>query len=135
MKKAIFINSKTVKIIEDFDKEKKYLSKEEISKCKDFISVEPIFDEETEEVDSYFVESENKISVEYKVYKSKNKIKSTIETLKNELSSSDYIIIKSYEAKISMSDVPYTQDYLDAVIQERQSLRDKINSLEELING
>ena len=61
-------------------------------------------------------------------------INEKIQLLKSELSSTDYKIIKAYEAKLSMSDVPYTQDELDVIIAERQALRDKINELEGLLN-
>lgn len=127
--KAIFINSKTIRII---DKENN-LSKEELFKCKDFIREDVIFDEETEFLDSYFVETEDKILEKHIVLKDLNKIKRRIEEFKNELTLTDYIIIKSYEAKISMSDAPYSQDYLDKIIKHRQALRDKINQLENLL--
>lgn len=61
-------------------------------------------------------------------------INEKIQLLKSELSSTDYKIIKAYEAKLSMSDAPYTQDELDKIIAERQALRDKINELEGLLN-
>ena len=61
-------------------------------------------------------------------------INDKIQFLKSELGSTDYKIIKAYEAKLSMSDAPYTQDELDKIIAERQALRDKINELEGLLN-
>ena len=63
----------------------------------------------------------------------RSKIQDKIVELKVELSETDYVIIKAYEAKLSMIDAPYSQNYLDKTIQERQALRDKINELETLI--
>lgn len=62
-----------------------------------------------------------------------SKIYDKISELKAKLSETDYVIIKAYEAKLSMSDAPYSQDYLDNTIQKRQALRCKINELEQLI--
>lgn len=63
----------------------------------------------------------------------RSKIQDKIAELKTELSGTDYIIIKAYEAKLSMSDTPYSQEQLEKITQERQALRDRINELEELI--
>ena len=60
-------------------------------------------------------------------------INARIKELNKYLSDTDYIIIKSYEAKLSMSDIPYTQEYLDNVCNERQKARDEINELELLL--
>ena len=89
-----------------------------------------------------FDEAETYISVEgNKIYQRWRKcennlglINDKIQFLKSELGSTDYKIIKAYEAKLSMSDAPYTQDELDKIIAERQALRDKINELEGLLN-
>ena len=63
----------------------------------------------------------------------RSKILDKIAELKTELSGTDYIIIKAYEAKLSMSDAPYPQEKLDEIIQHRQELRNKINELGELL--
>lgn len=63
----------------------------------------------------------------------RSKILDKITELKSVLSETDYVIIKAYEAKLSMSDVPYSQEQLDKIVQERQALRDRINELEDLI--
>ena len=65
---------------------------------------------------------------------SKQKIKKLISDNQKILTETDYIIIKSYEAKLSMSDAPYDQAYLDEVISKRQMVRDKINELIALLN-
>jgi hypothetical protein len=61
-------------------------------------------------------------------------IKNKIEELKNELSSTDYIIIKIQEAKLVMNDSPYSSEYIDDIVNKRQSIREEINRLEELLN-
>lgn len=63
----------------------------------------------------------------------KSLINDKIKQLKEELASTDYVVIKAYEAKLSMSDSPYSQDKLDEITQHRQTLRDRINELKELI--
>ena len=61
------------------------------------------------------------------------KIKKLISDTQKILTDTDYVVIKSYEAKLSMSDAPYTQEYLDEILTKRQAARDKINELESLI--
>nr|DAX75774.1 MAG TPA: hypothetical protein [Caudoviricetes sp.] len=58
-------------------------------------------------------------------------IKKEIERLKSELSSTDYRVIKSYEAAIIGQPVEYN---MDKIHYERQSIRDKINELETYLN-
>lgn len=90
---------------------------------------------EFDEVSTFFEKGEDgKIYQRWTLIKNaKSKITNKIERLKKQLTETDYIVIKSYEAKLSMSDAPYSQDKLDKIIQERQSIRDEINRLEELI--
>ena len=60
-----------------------------------------------------------------------NEIYSQIGTLKAQLESSDYKIIKCAEDKargIAKDDLPYD---IDALHNERQGIRDQINALEE----
>lgn len=60
-----------------------------------------------------------------------NEIYSQIGTLKAQLDSSDYKIIKCAEDKargIAKDDLPYD---IDALHNERQGIRDQINALEE----
>lgn len=51
-----------------------------------------------------------------------------IDELKRELSTSDYKMIKCYEAKLKDKEYPY--DFAE-VISEREKIRVKINELEE----
>lgn len=64
---------------------------------------------------------------------SSTKINEAISTLKTKLSSTDYIIIKAYEAKVMMQDAPYSDEYMTQITEERQKIRDEINRLEELL--
>lgn len=58
-------------------------------------------------------------------------ILSKIAELTEYLSKSDYKIIKSYEAQLAGLPAPYD---IDMVHAERQSIRDRINELENLLN-
>lgn len=130
MKKAVKIHNNLIQI-KDFPENE---SGEQLSQYKDYISSpRPNFDEETESLKLVLIEDKNEIREEWHVVKNVVEINKKIEELKSELLSTDYIIIKSYEAKLSMNDNPYSKDYLDEVIQKRQELRDKINELEKLL--
>ena len=65
--------------------------------------------------------------------KDEYKITVKINELQKKLASTDYIVIKSYEAKLSNEDMPYSQEYLDKVFAERKAQREKINYLSDLI--
>lgn len=95
----------------------------------------PVEAGELDDISTYYEKGEDgKIYQCWNVNKNHpGKVKIKIKELKDSLSKTDYLIIKTYEAKISMSDAPYSQEYLDEIIQERQALRDRINELEELI--
>lgn len=120
------------KIEDDFNNQMKLYN-------EDYIEFIPSYYEfelgEFDEASTFFEKGEDgKIYQRWTLIKNnKSKIINKIEKLKKQLSETDYIIIKSYEAKLSMSDAPYSQDELDKIIQERQLIRDKINELEELI--
>lgn len=81
----------------------------------------------------YTKDADNVYEHEIIIHNDSDKINEVIQELNQYLSKTDYIIIKSYEAKLSMSDAPYTQEYLDEVINKRQTARDKINELESLL--
>lgn len=57
-------------------------------------------------------------------------IKKEIKRLKTELSDTDYMIIKSYESTISGQPVEYDMEKIHA---DRQSVRDRINELENYL--
>ena len=63
---------------------------------------------------------------------SKPTVKQQIEALKQQLSSTDYKIIKCSEAQLLGEELPYDIASLHA---ERQALRDKINELEQQLES
>lgn len=89
---------------------------------------------EFDEAGTYIEMVDDKIYQRWRIFKNNpGLIRDKIEKLKQELASTDYIVIKAYEAKLSMSDSPYSKEELDKTIEHRQALRNKINELEELI--
>lgn len=61
---------------------------------------------------------------------SPDKIKEEISALQEELNSTDYRIIKSYEYSLAGQELPYD---LEQLHQDRQKLRDRIGELEQLL--
>lgn len=59
-------------------------------------------------------------------------VRQQVEALEKELSKTDYKVIKAYEASLIGKQVPYDFTQVHA---DRQALRDKINSLEELLKA
>lgn len=59
-------------------------------------------------------------------------IKRKIREKQEEIASTDYMVIKAYEAKILGAKEPY--DSMVDIINQRQTLRDDINKLQELLN-
>ena len=92
------------------------------------------YNEEIETLTPKFRDLGDKVEQTFVLEISKQKIKRLISDNQKILTETDYIIIKSYEAKLSMSDAPYNQEYLDEVISRRQAARDKINELVALLN-
>ena len=77
----------------------------------------------------------NKISYKYDEKFDVNSVKKQVSKLKNSLTSSDsdigdYRITKCYEASLMGAEMPYD---ISDLHQKRQSVRDEINMLEELI--
>ena len=163
MKKAKYINSNSVEII-DFDKcltninldYDNFIKEHRITDADLLEKVEEDRKSEINKLSSQYLtfipcqKSElKKFSIRHLSYTTDNEcvyehetieennhdlINTRIKELNKYLSDTDYIIIKSYEAKLSMSDIPYTQEYLDNVCNERQKARDEINELESLLN-
>lgn len=75
----------------------------------------------------YYVDGE----VECRYVMSTDLVEKEIDRLKKELTDSDYIVIKSYEAAMIGKSVEYNMSDIHAT---RQAIRDKINELEELLN-
>ncbi len=89
--------------------------------------------EEYERLDPIFSEGDNQITQTYEKVVSKQLVCEAISNLKSQLSSTDYIIIKAYEAKVMMQDAPYSDEFMTKTTEERQKIRDEINRLEELL--
>ena len=69
---------------------------------------------------------------EYTIEEIEEPIPNQIASLKNQLSSTDYKIIKCSEAQLLGEELPYDISSLHA---ERQTLRDKINELEQQLEA
>ena len=87
-----------------------------------YVEPEPVVDPEPyEPTEEEIAEQEKKQKI--------SELNSQIASLKDELSSTDYIFIKSYEASLIVENIDQ-YDY-DKLHTERQSLREQINALEE----
>ena len=104
-----------------------------ISTFKEFVT--SVFTGELGEYDSlkpYYIEEGDSVLQKWEVVQNDYaKISSKISTLKSELESSDYKVMKCYEATIAKSEeMPYDADEL---IKSRQAKRDEINRLEAIL--
>lgn len=104
-----------------------------LSTFKEFVT--SVFTGELGEYDSlkpYYIEEGDSVLQKWEVVQNDYaKISSKISTLKSELESSDYKVMKCYEATIAKSEeMPYDADEL---IESRQAKRDEINRLEALL--
>lgn len=87
-----------------------------------------------DETEAYVEVKDNVVYQRFRVVKNTaRKLNEAIENLKQQLSSTDYIIIKAYEAKVMMQDAPYSDEFMTKTTEERQKIRDEINRLEELL--
>lgn len=89
--------------------------------------------EKYERLDPIFTENEDSVTQTYEKVVSKQFLNEIINENKQHLSSTDYIIIKAYEAKVMMQDAPYSDEFMTKTTEERQKIRDEINRLEELL--
>lgn len=80
-----------------------------------------------------FEDTGDAIKQTYKTEFCKKFVNEKIYELKKKLVDTDYQVIKYYEAKITLSEMPYTSDEINSIIAERQGIRDKINELQEMI--
>lgn len=104
-----------------------------LSTFKEFVT--SVFTGELGEYDSlkpYYIEEGDSVLQKWEVVQNDYaKIASKISILKSELESSDYKVMKCYEATIAKSEeMPYDTDEL---ILSRQTKRDEINRLEALL--
>lgn len=104
----------------------------ELDKYVEFVSCErPELEDEYSQYRIYYTNEGNKVTEHCMVIINENAIKEKISSLKTQLSETDYVIIKTYEAKIALEDTPYTDEYVSEVITNRNAIRAEINTLEE----
>lgn len=128
-------DKKRLAIREEIDKE--YKSKMQyVDSCPSLVIIPydgEKFDEETHTLVPQFNTKDGYVEQTFQPQRDEYKIMVRINELQKKLASTDYIVIKSYEAKLSNEDMPYSQEYLDKVFAERKSQREKINYLSDLI--
>ena len=91
----------------------------------------PEYDNLTMDLTKEIVEREDgDYEYKYTAVISKEKIEKSISALKKQLSNTDYKVIKNMEALQCGLELPYEPN---ALHNERQAIRDKINKLEELL--
>lgn len=86
---------------------------------------------EFERIISIPYDAGDKISFKYEKILDKWKAEKRINELKQQLSESDYKIIKCYEANMIGEDLQYD---IETLHTERQAIRDEINRIENIIN-
>lgn len=128
-------DKKRLSIREEIDKE--YESKIQYIESYPSLVIVPYdgekFDEEIYTLIPQFNSKDGYIEQTFLPQKDDYKIMVKINELQKKLASTDYIVIKTYEAKLSNEDIPYSQEYLDKVFAERKVQREKINYLSDLI--
>lgn len=72
----------------------------------------------------------DKVHQSWAIVKDKGYYQKLVDLRKAELSSSDYKIIKCYEASLTGSQMPYN---VTVLVAQRQSIRDDINNLESAL--
>lgn len=60
-------------------------------------------------------------------------VRDEIKRIKKELTDTDYIIIKSYEAELLGEEQPYDKEYIKEVATKRAEMRNQINQLEAIL--
>lgn len=78
----------------------------------------------------YFEEKDGKLYQSWRIELDKEAIKIKIEALKQQLNTSDYQVIKCYEASLTGQELPYD---IDRLHEERQQARNEINRLEQAL--
>ena len=128
-------DKKRLSIRDEIDKE--YESKIQYTESCPSLVIVPYdgekFDEEIYTLIPQFNSKDGYIEQTFLPQKDDYKIMTKINELQKKLASTDYIVIKTYEAKLSNEDMPYSQEYLDKVFAERKAQREKINYLSDLI--
>lgn len=137
MKIYYSLNTKNYINILFFSEEDKNNFLESSSYNKDIIFTEIVFTEQEKNLYDFIKKystflkfEEDKFildEVKYNNYNNKATNMSKIKELKNLLSSTDYKIVKCYEAQLGAEPMPYN---LQQLLQERKAWREEINALE-----
>lgn len=96
--------------------------------------VEPLDEAQLQCAEEYVVriapyDAGDRIAYRYETVFDTQKVRRDIQALKDQLTDSDYKVIKCYEAALIGGEMPYD---VAAIHAERQSIRDRINELEKL---
>lgn len=86
---------------------------------------------EFETLECSYIETDEGYKREWKKVIDKDAVNMKIQQLKQELSSTDYVIVKQMEATLLGDDLPYGKDYIAKIAQSRKSLRMQINEYEK----
>lgn len=82
---------------------------------------------------AHYEDADSKIIVTYTLETDPDAVNRDIRSLQEQLSATDYIIIKTYEAKLLSESQPYTDEELETTAKQRKELRSKINELQKLL--
>ena len=66
------------------------------------------------------------------IHKTKAELEQEVRNLQCDLTATDYKVIKCYEAQLVGEPLPYDKDVIHT---DRQAIRDRINELQEIIDG
>ncbi len=103
---------------------------------KDWKPVDPIDEAQMVADDEYHIvvphpyDAGDHIAYRYEEVYDRQRIQAEIQAYKDNLAATDYKVAKCYEASLTGAEMPYD---INAVVSERQQMRDKINALEELL--
>lgn len=103
---------------------------------KEWKPVDPIDEAQMDAGDDNYIvvphpyDAGNHIAYRYERKRDLQRVRAEIAGLKDNLAGSDYKVAKCYEASLTGGEMPYD---VNALIQERQAARDRINELEALL--
>lgn len=76
---------------------------------------------------------DGKVICTYEPYLDFYFIRKEIKRIRKELSDTDYIVIKCYEAQLLGEELPYTQEELKENVTKRAEMREQINQLQAIL--
>lgn len=103
---------------------------------KEWKPVDPIDEAQMEAGDDYHIvvprpyDAGDHIAYRYETVYDKQRIQAEIQACKDNLAATDYKVAKCYEASLTGGEMPYN---INAIVEQRQQQRDKINELEALL--